>query len=102
MPVAFVRFGCIFPLHDVSAIALSVCDGFGICLCPIPSKIILMYTALRVMMQSATSSASVADFMTRLIMCAMLIIVQLFWGIVASLDKNKFPPARLLAFGLLR
>ena len=30
MPIAFVRFGCIFPLHTSSAIALSVCDGVDV------------------------------------------------------------------------
>ena len=102
MFVDFLCFGCIFPLHAVSAITLSVCNGIGGCLCPISSKIILMYTASRSMMYSAVSSASVADVMTCLIMCAILIIAPLFCGIVALLDKNKCPPARILAFGSLR
>ena len=29
MSVAFVCFGCIFPLHTASAIALSVSNGIG-------------------------------------------------------------------------
>ena len=101
MSIALVRFGCIFPLHTASAMALYVCNGVGGCLCPIYSNIILVYTASRAMMYSAASSASVADVMTCLIMCVMLKIAPLFWGIVALLDKKKFLPARLLAFGSL-
>ena len=74
MSIAFVHFGCILPLHTASAIALSVCNGVGGCLCPISSSIILMYIASRTMMYSATSSDSVADFMKCLIMWEMLII----------------------------
>ena len=58
-------------------------------MCPISSKIILIYMASRAMMYSATSLDSVADVMTCLIMWAMLIIAPLFCGIVASLDKKK-------------
>ena len=89
MSIDFVRFGCILPLHTASAITLSVCNGVGGCLCPIYSSIILMYTALRAMMYSAASSASVADVMTCLIMWAMLRIAPLFCCIVALLDKKK-------------
>ena len=99
---AFVRFGCNCLLHTASAIALPVCNGSEGCLCPISSKIVMMYTALRDMMYSAASSASVANVLTCLIMCAMVRIVPLFWDIVAFLDKNKCPPAQLLAFGMLR
>ena len=102
MSIAFVCFGCIFLLQTAYAIMLSVCNGVGGCLCPISSKIILMYTASRAMMYSAASSASVADVMTCLIMCVMLKIAPLFWGIVALLDKKKCPPAWLLAFGSIR
>ena len=102
MSVDFVPFGCIFPLHTASAILFSVCNVVGGCLFPISSKIILMYTASRDMMKIATSSSPVADVMTCLIMCAMLIIAPLFWGIVASLDKKKCPPALVLALGFLR
>ena len=102
MSIAFVRFGCIFPLHAASAIALSVCNGVVGCLCLISSKIILMYTDLRAMRYSSASLASVADFMTCLIIFVMLRIVPVFWGIVDLFDKNKCLPARLLDFGSLR
>ena len=45
--------------------------------------------ALRAIIYSASSSDSVTDVMTYLIMCTMLIIASLFWGIVALLDKKK-------------
>ena len=89
MSIAFVSFGCILTLHTASAIVLSICNGVGGCLCPIYSSTILMYDASRVMMYSTTSSASVADFVACLIMWAMLIIMSLFCGIVALLDKKK-------------
>ena len=89
MPIAFFHFGCILPLHTESAIALSVCIEFVVWLCPISFSIILMYTALRSMMYSAASLASVADGMTCLIMWAMFIIAPLFCGIVDLLDKKK-------------
>ena len=78
MSIAFVCFGCIFPLHIASAMALYVCNGVGGYLCPIYSKIIMMYTALHTMIYSDASSASVADVMTCLMMCAMLRIAPLF------------------------
>ena len=102
MYISFVCFGCIFPLHTASIIALSVFNGVGGYLCHIPPKIILMHMASRAMMYSAASSASVAYVMTCLIICAMLRIAPLFWGIVALLDKKKCPPARLLDLCLLR
>ena len=102
MSIALVRFFRFFLLHTESDIALSVCNGVGGRLCPFPSKNILMYMDLRAIMYSAASSASVVDVMTCLIMCVILRSVPLFWGIVASLDKKKCPPARILDFGLLR
>ena len=49
----------------------------------------MMYTALRAMMFSDASLASVADVMTCLIMWEMLRIAPLFCGIIDSLDKKK-------------
>ena len=54
------------------------------------------------MMKIAVSSASVANVVTRFMMCAMFNTAPLFYGIVDSFDKKKFPPARLLAFGSLK
>ena len=82
-------FGCIFLLHTVYSITLSVFNGVGGCLCPLSSYTTIMYTALRVMMYSADRSTSVDDVMTCLIMWEMLRIAPLFCGIVVSLDKNK-------------
>jgi hypothetical protein len=58
--------------------------------------------ALRAIMYSPASSASVADDITFLMMCAMFKIALLFGGTVVLLDKNKCPPAQLCAFGLLK
>ena len=102
MSIALIHFCCIFPLHIASAMMLSVCNVVGGCLCPIYSNIILMYTGLRAIMYSADSLDSIVDVMACLIMCAMLRIAPLFWGIVASLYKKKCLYARILAFGSLR
>ena len=77
--------------------ALSVCMGVAGCLCPIFSNIILMYTASLAIINSAASSASVADVITCLMMWAMLRMVPLLGGISALVDMKKCPPALLRA-----
>ncbi len=102
MSIAFVRLGCILPLHTASAAALSVCNCVEGCLWPISVNTILIYTASRAMMYNAANSASVADVMTCLMMCAMLSTAPLLAGIVALLEREKCPPALLRACGSLR
>ena len=87
--IDFVRFGCILPFATASAIELSVCNGVGGCLCPIYSKMTLMYTASLTMMNKSANSASVADEMTCFIMWAMLRTDPLFCGMVELLDRKK-------------
>ena len=101
-PLLWFFFCVIFPLVTSSAIELSVCSGVVGCGCPISSRMILMYTASRVMMYNTASSASVADDITCLIMCAMLSRDPLLEGIPPPFDRKKCPPALLLAFGSLR
>ena len=91
MSIALVLVDCTFLLIRASAIALSVCISVGGCLCPILSRMILMYTAYLAIMYSAPSSASVADDMTFLMMCAMLRIAPLFAGICVLLNRKKCP-----------
>ena len=100
--MALVIFGCIFPLTTASAIELSVCSGVGGCLCPISSKMILMYTASWAIMYNAANYASVANDITCIIMWYMLSTAPFLCGMVESLDKKKWPPDLLRAFGLLR
>ena len=100
--IAFFLFGCILPLTTASAIELSVCSGVGGCLCPIYSKIILMYTASLAMMYKAANSASVAYDITCFIIWAMFRTALLFCGMVELLDKKKCPPTLLRSFGSLR
>ena len=71
----------------------------GGCLCPNSSSMILMYTALRAIMYSPESSASVADDITFLMMCAMFSTAPLFGGMAVSFDRKKCPPALLGALG---
>ena len=102
MSMDLVRFGCTLPLTTASAIEFSVFSGVGGCLCPIYSKMIMMYTASRVIMYNEANSDSVADYITCFIMWDMLSTAPLFCGMVESLDKKKWPPALLHAFGSLR
>ena len=88
MPIALVRLGCTLPLITASAIALLVCIGVGGCLCPILSRMILMYTASLAMMYRAASSAYVTDDMMFLMTCAMLRIAPLFAGICVLLNRK--------------
>ena len=53
-------------------------------------------------MYNAASSASVADDIPFLMMCAMLRMAPLFGGSSLLLDRKKWPPARLRALGSLR
>ena len=89
MSIAFVRLGCIVSLTTPSAIELSVCSGVGGCGCPISSRIMRMYTASRAIMYRPANSASVADDMMSLIMCAILIMAPLLGGMSAPLDRKK-------------
>ncbi len=102
MSMALVCLGCTLPFMTASAIALSVCIGVGGCLCPNSSSMILMYTALRTIMYSPTSSTLVANDMTFLMMCAMFSTAPFFGGMVVSFDRKKCPPALLHALGLLK
>ncbi len=102
MSMALVCLGCTLPFMTASAIGLSVCIGMGGCLCPNSSSMILMYTASRAIMYSPASSASVADDMTFLMMCAMFSTAPLFGGMAVSFDRKKCPPALLHALGLLK
>ena len=102
MSIALVRLGCTFPFTTASAIALSVWSGVGGCLCPSSSSMIQIYTASRAIMYRAANSASVADDITCLMMCAMLSTAPLLGGIGDSSDRKKCPPARLLALVLLK
>ena len=99
MSIAFVRFGCIFPLTTPSAIELSVCKGVGGCGCLISLSMILMYTASRAIMQRAASSASVAEVITCLMMCAILSKAPLLVGISPPLERKKMSSCPALRFG---
>ena len=70
-------------------------------MCPISSKMIMMYTASLAMMYKSANSAYVAEDIKCFIMWDMLRTAPLFCGMVESLDKKKLPPALLRAFGLL-
>ena len=91
MSMVLVRLGRMLPFMTASAIAFSVCGGVGGCVCPNSSSMILIYTALCAIMYSPASSASVADDMTFLMMCAMFGIAPLFGGMVVLLVERSVP-----------
>ena len=71
-------------------------------MCPITSKMIRMYTASRAILYNAANNSFVYNDITCFIMWDMLSTALLFCGMVESLDKKKWPPALLHAFGSLR
>ena len=102
MSVDFVALGCIFWVTKPKAVVLSVCTGVGGCLCPISSRSRLVGMACRVLMKSAAISASAADVITLRIIWAMFRTAPLLGGLTSSLERKKWPPALLLAFGSVR
>ncbi len=99
MPMALVCLNCTLPLMMPSAIALSVCSGVGGCMCLSSSRMILMQAALHAIMYRPVSSASVAEDITFLMMCAMFRIAPLFGGKFVLLERKKCAPTWLRAFG---
>ena len=57
-----------------------VCMGVGGCLCPISSRTIRAGIAPLQLMKSAQSSASVAKYITALIICDMVMTAPLLGG----------------------
>ena len=100
--MAFSLRGCTFFVTTVWAAELSVWSGVGGCGCPISISVFLMGTALRAFMYMAPISASAADDMTALIICATVWTAPLLWGNSVSAAMKKCPPALLLAFDSLK
>ncbi len=96
----FCSVDCTLPLITASAIELLVCSSVGGCLCPVSSRMILMYTASLAIMYSPANSVSVDEDITCLIMWAMFSTALLFGGIGVSLDRKNCP--QLHSLGLLR
>ena len=87
MSIGLVLFGCTLVLTTPLAVELSVCMGVWGCGCPISARMFLMCTAYLALMNSATNSASVAEDITTLIICATLWMLPLLGGTSALLDK---------------
>ena len=102
MSIALVCFGCIVFVTTLSAVKLSIWIEVGGCGWPISSRSCLWGIAARELMYSAPSSASAADDMTALMICAIVRTAPLLCGISLSLDRKKCPPALLRAFDLER
>ena len=78
------------------AVVLSVCIGVGGCMCPISSRDWYAEMASLQLMNSATSSASVADDMNALMILTIDNTSTLLGGNTVLFDIKKFPPARFL------
>ena len=68
---------------------LSVCTGVGGCFCPIYSSVCWTGTALQKLMSRAPNSYSVAEYMTVLIICAIVRIYPLLavFSVVSDMKK---------------
>ena len=62
----------------------------------------MMYTASLEMIYKSANSDYVADDITYFIIWAMLRTAPFFCGMVEFLDRGKWPPALMHAFGSLR
>ncbi len=71
MQIILMRRVMMVSLTNPTAVELSVWMGDFGCGQPISASVLWMGTMLRVMMYSAASSASVAEAMTNLMICAM-------------------------------
>ena len=102
MSIAFVAFGCILLLTTPLAVELSVCMGVGSCLCPNSSSVVHIGMACFALMKRAPSLASAAEDITVCMILAMLRTVPLLSRMGLLVDRKKWPPAQLCAFGSLR
>ena len=97
-----MRLGCRFLVTKPRAVVLSVMIGVGGWMWPISSRSILAGMACLEFKNNAPISASAAEDMTFLMICAMLWKAPLFGGHFELSDMKKCPPALLLAFGSVR
>ena len=81
-----------------SAVVLSYCIGVGGYLWTISSSAWRSGMDSQKLMKRAPSSASAAEDMTVLIICAMMMTAPLFGVTTELLDMKKCPPALLCAF----
>ena len=97
MSMALVRLGCMMLLTMPSAVELSIWMGIGGCVCPSSSSRLRSGMASSALMYRAPSSASAAEDMTDLMICAIVSIAPLFRGTLLFSKSKKWLPARLQA-----
>ena len=85
-------------LTTPSTVVLLVCIGVGGCLCPISSSACCADMDYLQFLYRAPSSASAAEDITALIICAVVRIAPLFGGSGESLGMKNWPCALLQAF----
>ena len=86
-------------MSSACAVELLVCIGVRVCGWPNSSSVVHMEIAVFVLMNSAASSASVADDITDFITCKMLRMAPLLIRILSFPAMNMWLPAWLWAFG---
>ncbi len=86
-------------MSSACTVELLVCISVCICGWPNASRVFCMETAVFALMNSAASSASVADDITDFITCKMLRMAPLLIEILLFPAMNMWPPAWLRAFG---
>ena len=87
MSMALVLLGWRFRFTTPNAVVLSVCIGVGGWGCPISSRVVLAGMASRAFMNNAPISASAADDMTALMICATFNTAPLLGGTSVLFDK---------------
>ena len=102
MSMALSALGRILLVSRACAVELSVCTGIQGCGWPSSLTVCRMDTAVFALMKSAPSLASAADDITARIICEILRMVPLFFGMSLLLAMNIWPPARLRAFAFER
>ena len=93
MSMALVRLGWMMLVMMPSAVELSIWMGVGGCGCPNSSSRCRSGIASRALMYKAPSSASAAEDITALIICAIMSIAPLFHGMSSFSERKKWPPA---------
>ena len=88
-------------LTTPAAVELSVWIGNGGCFQPISINVWQVGTISLAVMYSAPSSASAAEYMTNLMIWAIVRIGPLHSGVGSFSDKNIWAPARLSALDSL-
>ena len=102
MSIDFVLVGLVFFITIECSYKLLVCIGVICCGCPISMRAVICDATSEALIYIALVYASPDKVITTLIIRAMFNTSPLFLGFLSLSDKNKYPPAWLLALVSLR